>query len=190
MASDLRWRTGFGRGPVLILFCAGITAVLSTGVARWFAIGVVVAAGVYLGYQYRRWNGRGWRRVHFRAMLAYSEIAGREDALARQSGREFDLQTACSELGLLLCGEDKKAVVDVMLAELRRYEGAFLVGLVERHVAEVLPGAALELRREVAARLRVVHFGPELVIASVIENIYGGPEAARYAIAVATGDAA
>jgi hypothetical protein len=34
-----------------------------------------------------------------------------------------------------------------------------------------------------------MQLGPELVIASVIENIYGGPEAARYAIAVASGEA-
>jgi hypothetical protein len=190
MASDLKWRMGFGRGPILVLLCAGIAATLFTGMAQWLAIGVAVLALVYVGYQYRRWNARGWRRVHFRAMLAYSEIARREDAIARRSGREFDLQRACSELGLLLCGEDRKAVVDTMLAELRRYEGAFLVGLVERHAGNVLPGAGVDLRRAIDARLRTVRFGPELVIASVIENIYGGSEAARYAIAVAAGDTA
>ena len=188
MASRLEWRTGFGWEPVLLLVCAAIAAVLWTGTARWVAVFVMAGGGAYLAYRYRKWNGRGWRRVHFRAMLAYSGIAGREDAMARQSGRPFDQRRACSALGLLLCGEDKHVAVEAMLAELDRYEGAFLAGLVERHAAEVLPGATFAMRDSVIARLRAIRFGPELVIASVIENIHGGPEAARYAIAVAVGD--
>jgi hypothetical protein len=76
-----------------------------------------------------------------------------------------------------------------MLVDLARAQGAFLAGLVERHAAEVLPGAPFELRRDVIVRLRGIGFGPQLVIASVIENIHGGAEAARYAVALATGDA-
>ncbi|HEY6361881.1 MAG TPA: hypothetical protein VIX63_12290 [Vicinamibacterales bacterium] len=188
MASQLKWRMGFGWEPVLILACAAVAAVVWTGFGRWLAILAVVVVGGYLVYRYRKWNGRAWRQVHFRAMLAYSGIAGREDVMARQTGRPFDVRRACSSLGLLLCGEDRQAVVETMLAELDRYEGAFLAGLVERHAAEVLPGASLEVRSAVIARLRAVRFGPELVIASVIENIHGGAEAARYAIAVAAGD--
>jgi hypothetical protein len=188
MASRLEWRTGFGWEPVLILACAAAGAVVSTGVVRWLAILLMAITGGYLVYRYRKWNGRAWRQVHFRAMLAYSGIAGRENAIARQAGRPFDVRRACSSLGLLLCGEDRQPVVETMLAELDRSEGAFLAGLVERHAAEVLPGASFEVRNAVIARLRSIRFGPELVIASVIENIHGGAEAARYAIAVAAGD--
>ena len=188
MASDLKWRTGFGWEPVLVFACALVAGVAVTGMTRWMAVAVAVAAAIYAVYRYRKWNGRGWRQVHFRAMLAYSNIVRREDALARHSGRPFDVRVTCSALGLLLCGEEKVIAVDAMLKELDRYEGAFLAGLVERYGAEVLPGASAELRRDVIARLRAVRFGPELVIASVIENIHGGPEAARYAIAVAAGD--
>jgi hypothetical protein len=76
-----------------------------------------------------------------------------------------------------------------MLSDLTHLQGAYLAGLVERHAAEVLPGAAYEFRRDLAARLRGIRLGPQLVIASVIENTHGGAEAARYAIALATGDA-
>jgi hypothetical protein len=188
MASELKWRMGFGWEPVLVFACALVAAVVGSGSTRWLGLAVAAAAAAYAVYRYRKWNGRGWRQVHFRAMLAYSNIVRREVALSRHSGRPFDVRVTCSALGLLLCGEEKVTAVDAMLKELDRYEGAFLAGLVERYGAEVLPGASAELRRDVIARLRAVRFGPELVIASVIENIHGGPEAARYAIAVAAGD--
>ncbi len=188
MASDLRWRTGFGWEPVVVLGCAAVAAVVSAGAFRWLALGLAAGAAAYAFYRYRKWNGRPWRQIHFRAMLAYSGILGREQAVAREAGRPLDVRHTCSALGLLLCGEEKRGAVEAMLADLDRYEGAFLAGLVERHAAEVLPGASAELRRAVTARLRAMRFGPELVIASVIENIHGGAEAARYAVAVAAGD--
>lgn len=188
MASELKWRTGFGWEPVLVFACAFIAAVVGSGFTRWLGLAVAAGAAAYATYRYRKWNGRGWRQVHFRAMLAYSNIVRREDAVSRHSGRPFDVHVTCSALGLLLCGEDKVAAVDAMLKELDRYEGAFLAGLVERYATDVLPGASADLRRDIIAHLRAVRLGPELVIASVIENIHGGPEAARYAVAVAAGD--
>ena len=189
MASDLKWRTGFGWGTILLVSSAAIAAWLFAGVVRWLGVAIAVFAASYMMYQYRKWNGRGWQQVHFRAMLAYSGIAGREQAIAQESGRAFDVGNACTQLGMLLCGEDKTRAVDAMLMDLTKAQGAFLAGLVERHAAEVLPGAPFELRRDVTSRLRGVRLGPQLVIASVIENTYGGTEAARYAIALATGDA-
>jgi hypothetical protein len=189
LASDLKWRTGFGWAPVAILACALLAAWLVAGAARWLAITIALVAAAYMLYQYRKWNRRGWRQVHFRAMLAYSGISGREHAIARQSARAFDLDDACTQLGLVLCGDNNRAAVEVILRELTNRQGAFLAGLVERHAREVLPGAPFELRRDVTARLRSVRFGPQLVIAAVIENVYGGAEAARYAVALVTGDA-
>ena len=189
MASHLKWRTGFGWGAVLVAAFAGAAALSSAGVTRWLGIATATLAVAFMIYRYRKWNGRGWRRVHFRAMLAYSGIAGREHAIARDSGRAFDFGSACTQLGLLLCGEDKKSAVDAMLMDLTSAQGAFLAGLLERHAAEALPGAPFEFRRDVIERLRAVRFGPQLVIAYVIENTHGGAEAARYAVALVTGDA-
>ena len=189
MASDLKWRTGFDWGVVLVAVFGAAAALSRAGVTQWLGIAIATLAAAYMIHQYRKWNGRGWRRVHFRAMLAYSGIAGREHAIARDSGRAFDLGTACTQLGLLLCGEDNTRAVDAMLMDLTSAQGAFLAGLVERHAAEVLPGAPVEFRRDVITSLRGIRLGPQLVIASVIENTHGGAEAARYAVALVTGDA-
>jgi hypothetical protein len=189
MASDLKWRMGFGWGPVILALGACLVAWMVPGIPRWLGIGIATGASAYMFHQYRRWNRPGWRLVHFRAMLAYSGIAAREQSAARQSGRVFDLAGACTQLALLLCGEDKKAVVDAMIVELTRQQGAFLAGLVERHSGVVLQGAPFDLRRDITSGLRSVRLGPQLVIASVIENTYGGAEAARYAVALVTGDA-
>lgn len=189
MASDLKWRMGFGWGAVLLLIGSSLAAVLATGAAAWLGIGVGALGVAYTVYRYRKWNGRGWRQVHFRAMLAYAGIAGHEQAVARNSGKEFDVRGACLRLGILLCGDDNQSAVDAMLSDLNSQQGAFLAGLVERHDAQVLPSAPIELRRDVIARLRGIRFCPQLVIASVIENTYGEIEAARYAVALVMGDA-
>lgn len=189
MPSNLQWRTGFGWGTLLLPVGAGLTAVLAAGPVRALALAVALVAGGYAGYRYWKWNASGWRKVHYRAMLAYAGIAARERSAAGQAGKEFDVRYACSQLGLLLCGEENRPAVDTMLADLNRLQGAFLAGLVERHGGAVLAGAPPDLRHDIIARLRRVRMGPQLVIAWVIENTYGGREAARYAVAVAAGDA-
>lgn len=187
MPSNLHWRTGFGWGTLLLPIGAGLAALVLTGAAQWLALTLALAAGGYAVYRFRQWNAGGWRKVHYRAMLAYSTIAAQEQTAARETGKDFDLYYACAQLGLLLVGEENRPAVDGMLADLGRLQGAFLAGLVERHAQAVLPGAPRELRDEIIARLRRVRMGPELVIAWVIEGTYGGSEAARYAVAVATG---
>jgi len=189
MASRLEWRAGFGAGPVVLCGVGGLAAWVASGWVAWVGWGLLLGSAAYMVFRYRRWNGSPWRRVHFRAMLAYQDIVERGRSRERDGGPAFDVGDACTDLGLLLCGDDRDAVQG-MVAHLARTQGGYLAGLAERHAAEVLPGAPFELRREVVLGLRQLPFGPHLVIASVIENIEGGPEAARYALAVLSGDAA
>lgn len=189
MASALKWRTGFGWGAVGLLVCSALGAILFTGAARLLPIAAVGLTGTYIVQQYRKWNGRGWRRVHFRAMLAYAGIAGREHALAREAGQEFDIHRACSHLAFELSGTEQGTAIDAMLSRLTREQGAFLADLVERHAEQVLPGCSFERWADIMARLRGVRFGPQLVIASAIEHTHGGVEASRYALALVTGEA-
>lgn len=189
VASRLTWRFGFGPGTVLLVAVAALAAVLATGLVRWLAAAVAVLAATYVVLQYRKWNRPGWRRVHHRAMLAYASIVAGQRVAGKEEGTRPDTYLACRYLGLLLCGDDKPAVVDAMLTDLVRLQGGFLVGLIERHGAPALHAFPPGLRHDVMVHLRERPFGPALVIAAVIENVYGGPEAARYAVALATGEA-
>lgn len=189
MPSTLHWRFGFGWGTLLLPIGALLAALAVSGPVRWIALAVAVGVGIYAVYRYRVWNASGWRKVHSRAMLAYASIAAHERSAAREAGKDFDLYYACSQLGLLLVGEENRPAVERMQADLTRLQGAFLAGLVERHSQAILPGAPLDLRRDIVARLRHMPMGPQLVIAWVIEHTYGGREAAAYAVALAAGDA-
>jgi len=188
MPSKLKWRTGFDWGVVVLAAGAGIGAALSGGPARWALASLALLSVAYMVQRYWSWNRNGWRCVHHRAMLAYAGIVGRGVEHAQGHGESFEIADACTALGLLLCGDDNRPVVESMVADLMRAQGGYLAGLVERHGREALPGAPFEFHRELLVRLRQMPLGPELVIAMVVENIYGGVEATRYAVALATGE--
>jgi hypothetical protein len=189
MASDLKWRTGFGWGSVgLLAFGLGV-AVLTPGVARWLGLVVGVLALVFMVTQYRKWNGSPWRQLHFRALLAYSRIAGVHQASAQAQSRPFDLDAACRELGLQLCGSDKRASVDAMIDELSKEQGDYLANLFQQHVSVIEPSLQAVDRSAMADRLRAVTLGPQLVIANVLENTHGPIEATRYTLALLNGEA-
>jgi len=189
MASDLKWSTGFGWGSVGFLVLGFAVALLTSGLTRRAGFLVGALALVFMLTQYRKWNGSPWRQVHFRALLAYSRIAGVHQANAQAQGRPFDLQAACSELGLLLCGPEKRANVDAMIDALSKEQGAYLVRLFERHVSVISPTLQQADRSAMADRLRGVTLGPQLVIANVLENTHGPVEVTRYTLALLSGEA-
>ena len=189
MASDLKWRTGFGWGPVLVfaVFAAGVW--LGTGTWRWGAAAMAILAALYMLVQYRKWNGRGWTSVHYRAMLVWAQVAGWESGAAEREGREFDRLAACRQLAIRMSGPGKELNVEAMLTALQEEQGIYLASLVERHREDLLPGAEDERLQRVLAELRKALLGPELVICNVIENTHGSLEAARYVLALADGTA-
>ena len=189
MASDLKWRTGFGWGSVAALTGGLGLAALSAGAGRLTGVVIILLALAFVATQYRKWNGEPWRQLHFRAMLAYARISGLQQAGAQAQGTPFDVRTACRELGLLLCGPDKSAAVDVMVESLAEEQGAYLADLFERHCSTAVPTLPPSERSKLADRLRGVTLGPQLVVANVLENTHGPLEATKYAVALLNGDA-
>jgi len=189
MASDLKWRTGFDWGSVVLLTASVLGAGLLPGWPRVLLASVATLAALFMLAQYRKWNGSGWHSVHFRAMLAYANAAGAELARSRADGNAFDRAVACRKLALMMCDADKTPNVDAMISALQIEQGNYLASLLRRHANDLLPSADDDQIQRFLATVAQVEFGPQLVICNVVENSFGSLEAARYALALVTKEA-
>ncbi len=161
-------------------------AIVFGGVARIVFIVLTVFSGTWLGYKFYTYNGSPWRRLHFRGMLLYAECVGKEAGRARIEGRTFNLMNVCRDMALLMCGIEKELFVRAMIEELVKEKGDYFAQLVESYRAMVLPKAMDEQISNIVETVRKIDFCPQLVIGNIIENTYGGEEAARYVVAVVT----
>lgn len=118
MASDLKWRAGFGWGTMAILGLIATLAALSSGLLRWLAFGAAMLASLFAVYQYRKGNANGSPKVHYRAMLLFASLAGSETQQAKAEGRPFDQRATCRNLAIKMCGPDRAANDDAMIQEL------------------------------------------------------------------------
>ena len=191
MASDLKWRTGFGWGFVFVLLATLILAIFASGWLRWAALVLALLAALFMVAKYRMWNAKGWTSVHYRGMLLFSGLAGLESGRAEAEGRPLDRVAPCRELALNLYGPG----FEVMFEKLQREEGSYLASLLEQHKSDLFPGAeeaeeADEAFGRIVSEVREkAQLGPELVICNVVENEFGSLEAARYALAMIEGEA-
>jgi len=165
MVSDLKWRTGFGWGVVVVLAISAAGFILTRGVLRWISVLVALFAAADMIFQYKKWNTQGWRKVHFRAMLAYANVAGQETVRSQQEGRPFSRVNACRELGLLIAGRDPAANVEAMVSALEQEQGDYLANLLETHREEVLPNASATQVSELADQLRRLEKGSSPLLA-------------------------
>jgi hypothetical protein len=76
-----------------------------------------------------------------------------------------------------------------MISHLVGDQGDYFVDILRQFGARAAPRVNSETISLMAERLRSIEFGPQLVIGNIVENTFGGEEAARYAIALATGNA-
>lgn len=130
-----------------------------------------------------------WQPIHKKAMLVYAAIAGGEQGLAEQQGREFDHTAACRELGLQMCGRDRFVNVCAMVDELKAEGGGYLAELLREFGSQLIDGARPEEIGRLAEHVSRIGLVPQLVICNVIENTYGRLEAARYVVALVQGQA-
>jgi hypothetical protein len=158
----------------------------SSGIVRWIVVVITILAFAFLVVQYKNWNTKGWRQVHGRAMQLYAPIAAKETINAKRANREFNHVQACRELGLALTGKGREVNVEAMISALQREQGSYLASLFERHARELLPNADDQQVSNFSDVLYRLELGPQLVVANVVENTYGGLEGARYALALLT----
>jgi hypothetical protein len=184
MVSGLKWQFGFGWGSVSFFVAFVIISLASSGIVRWVSIVITILAFAFLVVQYKNWNTKGWRQVHGRAMQLYVPIAAKETINAKRANREFSHVQACRELGLALTGKGREVNVEAMISALQHEQGSYLASLFERHARELLPNADAQQVSNFSDVLHKVELGPQLVVANVVENTYGGLEGARYALAL------
>jgi hypothetical protein len=85
-----------------------------------------------------------------------------------------------------MVGHGREANADAMIQELVKECGDYFAELLEKYAGRVAPELDLETVRMIADKIRQLDFGPQLVIGNIVENTFGGEEAARYVIALVT----
>jgi hypothetical protein len=185
--SGLMWRAGFGWVLVDLLTVATASAIFLGGTGRIAAVSVALLILFLVFYRWHRWNRRGWPQLYHRAMLLYAQISKLEAKRAERENRSFDKVEACRALALtMILGKWRNVSVEAMISGLVGDQGDYFVDILRQFSARAAPRVTISLMAE---RLRSIEFGPQLVIGNIIENTFGGEEAARYAIALATGKA-
>jgi hypothetical protein len=188
--SRLRWRAGFGWIAVTLLVITGAMAALTGGIVRVFAVAAALLILLFTIYQWRKWTKRGWPQIHHRAMLAYAQIAGQEAVRAEQENQKFSKTGACRSLALAMVhGKWQQASIDVMISALEVEGGAYFADVIEKYGVEANPRLDAEAIHAIGDKVRRLELGPQLVIGNIVHNTFGGKEAARYVIALATGKA-
>lgn len=186
--SNLKWRTGFDWGSILVLVLCLLGAIAASSLALRLAAataGLLTAA--YMTFQYRNWNTAvGWRRVQVRATLLYASVIAVEFEKAAAEGRIFDRLAACRTLAEKMVERESEFRIDVPALELVLGKGGYLASVLQKHRAEVLPQVAEAALADITFRLNALErVGPEAVIAGIVEQTYGSLEAARYAASLA-----
>ena len=184
----ISWFFGFGWVSVLTVVTCGLGISYLGGPLGWALYVPFLIVAVYMTARFRLYNTQPWRRVHGRAMIAYSKLAGREYDAAKQENREFDITAPCRDLALRLFGPNLPEEITALLGDGRKpyYQGlvevyplVFLKGVDETRRKEVLDG----VRRDIEAS----ELGPDVLIAKAIERKHGRLEAANYLHALLLG---
>lgn len=183
---SLYQHAGFGWMSVVLLIAMIVVAVISSGFLRVVSLAAASLVLVFTIHRWRRWNKHGWPQVHHRAMLIYAAIAGLEAGEAKRENRQFSKVAACRALAHALVGEGQQPSVDAMITGLAQERGNYFADLVQKFGARAAPKLDAKTLHIVSEQLRELDFCPQSVIGNIVENTFGGEEAARYVIALLT----
>ena len=186
MASNLKWRTGFGWTSLLAFVLSIVLAAITTGILRGMLLASTILLSIWLSYKYYTYNGSPWRKAHFRGMLLYSFAAGKETNLAKIENRSFNILNPIKEMALIMCGKSKEDNVSAMIDELREEQGRYYVSLFIANANTVFPKMNETTITNIVQILEEMKFSPQSVICNIVENTHGGEEAAKYILALIT----
>lgn len=185
---NLYWALGFGWISLATLVALACLTILTTAWLRGVFGSLTALWLSFLAYQCYRWNGSAWRRMHHRAMLMYAAIAGSESGRASREGRPFDFKRACTVLAEDLSGKKNSAAIENLIEYLNLSTGPYFQQVLKDESARLF-GNDVARRDKFLRAAAQAEFGPRAVIAHIVQNTYGTPEAARYIVAVLNGEA-
>jgi hypothetical protein len=126
-----------------------------------------------------------WARIHYPAMASYVRIWESEVASASREGCQPSTARTLHELHAEYMPPRLSEDGELAVARLMAYNNTWLISLIDEHPHLVRD--LVKSRPGLVKRLWAFDYSPQLVIALLIEEHYGREEAARYALALATG---
>ncbi len=173
-------------------------AYLSFYVSAWFLVGFCFFCSLKT-FGWYRYNGRPWRKVHYKAMLLYSMAAGREAANCKAVGREFNLRNTLIEFVKLakengfLLSQDATKVVDLEFNRVRKFYDR---ALIKEHIISKIKNKSIS--NDVAEKfLDAIKSGlstedkslmVRMIIASMIESRYSAADRSEYVYEMFSGN--
>lgn len=191
--SNLYWRFGFGYPALIFWFLIVLGVFYTNGFIFFVFLVLLIMQTGFLIKRYKDWKSIIWKQIHNRAMFVFSGIAGEESGRARAENREYSMYNACEKL-ILLMTNTPFATTEITdtLVDLEDVAGLYFVELLYNHLdefQELYPQVDDKAIEAAADVFRKITFGPQLVIAKVIENTYGAKESLRYGMALIFGKA-
>lgn len=171
----------------------------------WFAIGLIFFS-LLKAYSWHRYNGRPWRKIHYKAMITYSAAAGQEMGMAKSKNVDFNLRNsliAFTEMlsieGLLPIGSPEK-IVDREFDRINKFKDKPLIK--EHCIKVIFKNSSLEKAVDIDLMtekiLNEMQLGIKenynslmvrLIIAAAIENFYSPADRGEYLYACFNGKA-
>lgn len=182
--SRMYWHIGIGWPTVLFALLMYSMIYLSDGWLRWVFIVISFMWTVLAIYRFKRWTGSPWRKIHFKSMLVYAAMSGKEAGESKMENREFDiLNPIYSMLHIMVPGNDRETADDIY-QYISEHGSSNLYHILDKHIRGLMP-----LANEIDLQNLMIQFAnapvsANLAIAYMVESEHGTLESAKYIIAI------
>lgn len=182
--SKLYWNTGIGWPTILFALLMYSLSYFSDGWIRWVFIVISFFWTVLAIYRFRRWTGSPWRKIHFKSMLVFASMAGREKAESNSLGREFEILNPLYGLLHAMIPYNDKDAADSIHQDICDNGSSGLYHILDKHIRGLIPLASEIDLQDLMIQFANAPVGVNLAIAYMIEYEHGTLEAAKYIIAI------